>query len=343
MNKKTQSIGLLVSLALIALLAQRVDGAAVSGAFGRVHPWGLALVLTIHVSVLGLKAVRWATVLGALRDTTGRTLVLPSSNRADRWLVWDALFVGYFGNYVLPAKMGEFLRAGILAERTGAPLAAVLATILVERFIDALVLVFGFGLALVWLPPPAAMPPWVSLSAELAGLIAVLGIVTLLGLLLGWNRLPAAWVQLANRPLIVRILGVIGSFRGGLAILSDQPRVTRAVLWTMLIWSLEVVAVRLCFLSFDADLPWGGSVVQLVIASFAIAAPSAPGGLGIHQWVTLLVTAPYGIQEADAVSASLVLTFAVVLWVVPIGLLGLVRQGVGISRLRGVTKAPSQA
>jgi hypothetical protein len=53
--------------------------------------------------------------------------------------------------------------------------------------------------------------------------------------------------------------------------------------------------------------------------------------------VTLLVTAPYGVPAADAVSASQVLTFAIVFWVVPVGVFGLWRQGIGAARLREVT------
>ncbi len=71
----------------------------------------------------------------------------------------------------------------------------------------------------------------------------------------------------------------------------------------------------------------------MVITSFAIATPSAPGGLGIHQWVTILVLAPYGVAEADAAAASLVLTLAVVFWAVPIGIHGLWRQGSSTSEL----------
>ena len=139
--------------------------------------------------------------------------------------------------------------------------------------------------------------------------------------------------------MVAKILAVATGFRGGLAILQQRSRALRATGWTVAIWGIECVAVWLCFRAFGHDLHWTGAVVQVVISSFAIAAPSAPGGLGIHQWVTLLIMVPYGATEEQAVSASLVLTFVVLLWVVPIGLHGLWRQGSSTSRLRADVEA----
>lgn len=333
-------LGITFSVILLGLLLWRIEPGAVVDAFLDADPWLLLVVAALHLVVLSLKAVRWHVVLGSLPE--GEAPPRDPTTPADRWLVYDALFLGYFGNYALPAKLGELARSALYSQRRNAPLSSVLATIVFERFLDALTLVAFFWAVALLAPLPETLPDWVELSANLAGAV---GLVGLLGLVLLWRLLPPDVVNtLASREgvagrALAKIVGVVQGFRGGLAILQQRTRALRATGWTIAIWAIECVAVALCFQAFGHDLHWTGAVVQVVISSFAIAAPSAPGGLGIHQWVTLLVMAPYGATEEQAVSASLVLTFVVILWVVPIGLHGLWRQGSSTGRLRADVEA----
>lgn len=333
-------LGLGFSALLLGLLVLKVDLSAVGRAFLDADPGLLAAVALLHVLVLSLKAVRWHVVLGSLPEAEA-----PPKNpqtSADRWLVYDALFLGYFGNYALPAKLGELARSALYAKRRDAPLSSVLATIVFERFLDALTLVAFFWAVAALAPLPSTLPDWVELSANLAGAVGAVGLLTLF---LVWRALPEDAIgRIAARPdrlgrLVGKVLAVVQGFRGGLAILQQRTRALRATGWTVAIWAIECFAVALCFQAFGHDLHWTGAVVQVVISSFAIAAPSAPGGLGIHQWVTLLVMMPYGATEEQAVSASLVLTFVVILWVVPIGLHGLWRQGSSTASLRADVEA----
>jgi len=333
-------LGLGFSALLLALLVLKVDLGAVGDAFLSADPFLLAVVAVMHVLVLSLKAVRWHVVLGSLPEDEA-----PPENpetSADRWLVYDALFLGYFGNYALPAKLGELARSALYSRRRDAPLSSVLATIVFERFLDALTLVAFFWAVAVLAPLPETLPDWVELSTNLAGAVGAVGLLTLF---LVWRSLPEDAIRkVAERTdaigrVVGKVLGVAQGFRGGLAILQQRSRALRATGWTIAIWAIECVAVAICFQAFGHDLHWTGAVVQVVISSFAIAAPSAPGGLGIHQWVTMLVMVPYGATQEQAVSASLVLTFVVILWVVPIGLHGLWRQGSSTASLRADVEA----
>ncbi len=84
--------------------------------------------------------------------------------------------------------------------------------------------------------------------------------------------------------------------------------------------------------------------MQTVISSFAIAAPSAPGGAGIHQGVSLLLLSEvYGMAEPDTFALSIFVTGCVVFWTVPLGLFGLVRQGASMAELRGDMRASAAA
>src|SRR4029077_3917656 len=63
--------------------------------------------------------------------------------------VFNGLLVGYAANYVLPARLGELVRADFLGRRYAVPRLSVIGTIVVERLFDVIVFI-GFILAGLW-------------------------------------------------------------------------------------------------------------------------------------------------------------------------------------------------
>ncbi len=327
-------LGLAISVALLALLVWKIPLGELARSFAEASMPGLLLTLAIHAVVLSLKVVRWNIVLGAVQSKAQRPA----------WLTFDSLFLGYFGNYALPAKLGEVGRSILFSRRSKVPFSSVFATIVFERFIDALVLVAGFYAVVFLIGLPVPLAAWVEVSLQIAAAITVAGLITLY---LFWKHLPEqSHEQLEDgtgpiKALVTRVALLATGFRSGLAILERPLIGMHALAWTTLIWSAEAVSVWVCLQSFGVNIHWSAPVLQMVVTSFAIATPSAPGGLGIHQWATILVLAPYGVSQADAVASSVVLTVAVVFWVVPLGLHGLWRQGYSTAKLKAEYEAMS--
>ena len=111
-------IGVVVSLLLLVLLFWKIPLLDVARAFADASLLGLAVTVLIHALVLSLKVARWNIVLGSV----------PAPQPRPPWLVFDALFLGYFGNYALPAKLGEVGRSILYSRRSGTPFSAVFAT-----------------------------------------------------------------------------------------------------------------------------------------------------------------------------------------------------------------------
>jgi len=290
----------------------------------------LAAVLVLHLVVLTLKAVRWNTVLQSVPHEHGLPKDRGAEDPAARWLVYDALFLGYFGNYVLPAKLGELGRSLLYSRRARVPFPSVIATIVFERFLDALTLIVFFYATLMFLP--ATLPDWVGDGAGLLTAASVGGLVVLWVL---WRRLPR---DAAAEGLAGKLAGVAAKFREGLGVMQNKAVASRAASWTVLIWALECWSVWLCIRAFGFEVEglWTAAVLQTVISSFAIAAPSAPAGLGIHQWVSVLIMSEvFGVPKDDALAISLIVTGAVIFWTVPLGLFGLMRQGASLAELQG--------
>lgn len=74
-----------------------------------------------------IRAWRWHYLLGPIKKIPTKTM-------------FPVTTIGYMGNNIYPARAGEVLRAVILKRREGVPVSASLATIIVERIFDGVVM-----------------------------------------------------------------------------------------------------------------------------------------------------------------------------------------------------------
>jgi uncharacterized membrane protein YbhN (UPF0104 family) len=312
-----------VSVGLLLLLLSRIEALDVAAALAGARLGPLAATAGLLGLALHAKARRWTVIVRALPGP-------PAKPRAVR----DAYYAGVLANSTLPARLGELGKAGLLARESGLPLPAILSTVLLERVLDVSVLATFLGLALLLGELPQGLPAWVAQTARTLGLAAPLGVLALLAVATWSARWSAddargPWGQLAARAA------------EGLALLRSPYRAGLAVVITAVVWSLEACAVAAALAAFGAHAPASGVVIQTAAAAFASGAPSAPSALGVHQWVTLLVLQPYGIEEAAAVATSLTVTATTLIWSAPLGLRGLWRlQGPGRT---GPAPGPSPA
>ena len=123
------------------------------------------------------------------------------------------MFLGWFANCIVPAKLGDAYRAYLLKLNAGVSFSTTLGTILAERIIDVVVL-FVLMLAATGLSFGRAVPAEVLGLMQLGLVLVVLVVVGLFGM----RRL---------RPLVERVLparfheqyarfehGTLNSFRG---------------------------------------------------------------------------------------------------------------------------------
>jgi len=292
---------------------------------------GLAAVIVIHLGALAAKVRRWNVLLAA----SGLDSRLPDSPEG-KHLVQDAVFCGWLGNLLLPAKTGELVRPLLYARRTGEAFSRVVATVVIERSIDLLVLALAFWAAITLIETGAQLPPAVPLAAQLAGLggLAILAALFLL------HRLgsPAApneaidSMSVAEKGVRQRISSAIRAFRLGLSSFQSPAALVAVFCWTAASWALEVLGAVCCLSAFGLrlDAVWGAATAHVVATTLAVSAVPLPGGVGVEQPVTVAVFQPFSsgplLHEA-VLAVSLLLTLASIAWVVPLGVLGLVRQG----------------
>jgi hypothetical protein len=106
--------------------------------------WALIPALALYFVGVFIRAIRWRVLLRPILPPK------PDSAPGDASLVniFEVVAIGYMANNVLPARIGELVRAYVLSLRENVRKTATLATILVERNFDGLTMV-GFAAAVV--------------------------------------------------------------------------------------------------------------------------------------------------------------------------------------------------
>jgi uncharacterized protein (TIRG00374 family) len=218
----------------------------------------------------------------------------------------DTLFSyseGYLINNLFPFRLGEAARAFLLGRKAHLSFWQVLPTILIERALD---LAFAAGLLLVTLPFVVEMS-WARPAAFLSGGLVAAGLVVLY--LSARNREKALGIfeWFAARVPLVRKLGgrIVPSTLDGLAVLTDSRTFFRALFWITLNWVIAVAQYWLVLAAFVPGPPLLWAMFSLGVAAMGLAAPSAPGGVGV------LDAAIWGAFSAVGLDASLALAFSV--------------------------------
>ena len=267
-------LGLLVSVLLILWTLRGVDFSEVWVVVGEgSFPLLAAAVVMATVGFL-IRAGRWGVLLRPLKVDTSLEVR------------FGAVSIGFMANNLLPARIGEFVRAYEFSRIEALSLSGVFGSVVVERFLDALVL-FSFLVIPMTLPgfPGAAdgVPGAVPLVAR-GILIVLLAAVVLLTALVIWpTRVVEAFKRLANwLPGRLSEAGVeaLVAFLAALQVLKNPAHLFEAVLWSFGFWTFNAVSFYLAMAAFGIDEGFAAAMFTEAVVGFGVALPSAPGFFG---------------------------------------------------------------
>ncbi|MQF69695.1 flippase-like domain-containing protein, partial [SAR202 cluster bacterium AD-804-J14_MRT_500m] len=122
-------LGFIVSAGFIGLFLATVDLNKMGHALANARYQYVAVAVALYFSAVFFRTLRWKYLLEPM-GLVGVARLFP------------VVTVGYMANNILPARLGEVVRAYYLTRREGIPASAGLATIIVERVYDGLTLIF---------------------------------------------------------------------------------------------------------------------------------------------------------------------------------------------------------
>ena len=329
-QKKMLSIGLGIVISVAALWAVfgKINFGELVTVLKRVNYWWLLPNIFLVVFSMYQRALRWQYMLLPIKRVKYDSLLASTC-------------VGFMANNVLPARLGEFVRAYSLSNQDKEiSKSASMATIFVERMVfdlAALLLIFGAVIVFSSLPLTEVdigrdleQGTYVAVAAVAAGLafvlfLAIKPVVAGNVLVTSLFFLPTGFKS--------RIREIVLRFADGLAFMKEWKNVFWVGFHTMWIWIFLGLSNYFVFLAFDFNLPVSASYVMLVIVSIFIFIPSSPGFVGVYHYSVAVTLALYAIPKEEAGAFALVLHAAQYLPITAMGFYFLKKKHLSLKKL----------
>jgi uncharacterized protein (TIRG00374 family) len=317
--------GMALGIGLIVLLLRSVDPGQLGNAFGRVDYVYLSLALVAFAVNLLVKVPRWALLLGD--DAPGFDTL------------FGAINVGYAVNSLLPARLGDLVRAYWVRDRAGLPMVRTLSTIALERVADGITVLLLF----LVLAPTVTLPSGLHGSALGAGLVFVLALIGMLLLAYGSTRenrfshLLAA-IETGRWGVVTRVTRQVAA---GLRALRSVRTVLLLILYTAIIWGANALLLWLVVRAFHLDAPFAAGILGNSVVSLGMTVPSTPGYIGVFDYLIVVTLGLYGIHRTPALAAALVFHAIAFVPVTVIGIVYIARAGIRmtVTMLRSSARA----
>ena len=329
-------LGVLISVLFIWLALRGLQLNQFWNAVQTANYWWLIPGIAVYFVAVWVRAWRWHYLLGPIKKIPTKTM-------------FPITTIGYMGNNIYPARAGEVLRAVILKRREDVSISASLATIIVERIFDGVVML---GFVFVNLPELAKLTGQSGFVGNIQQ-VAIIGTGVFIGALILFllaAMFPAVTIR-TGQWFIDRLLpqrvrqqtsALMHKFLDGLASLRSPFNILMVFLTSLVIWLLETSKYWLVMHAFNFSVSFFALMLMNGIVNLATTIPSAPGYIGTFDAPGIAVLTAYGVNQATAAGYTLVLHVA--LWL-PITLLGayfLTREGIKWSdSLRAETEIKS--
>jgi len=319
-------LGTVATVFFLWLALRNVDLAAVGDALQTANY--VYLIPAVVCTVLGfcLRALRWSHILRPTKAVPFQRL-------------FPIMMVGFATNNLLPARIGEFVRAYLTGSREGVSRSTALATIVVERVCDGLTLLALMTVTLLLFPIPVT-DSTLQVVMLLAAVVFGIATVVLLGLILfptrmlvplrfGTRRLPVRFAERAD--------GLIDSFLEGLQSLRDPRALLGLTGMSVGIWLLECATFAFVLRAFPLGLSVGewlaASAFLLVFVNLGIMVPSVPGYVGTYQFFATLALSAFAVNADYAFGLAVVAHAMQYTLITGIGLLCVWRLGLRIGNM----------
>lgn len=315
-------LGILISIVLMYFALRKLDFVEAWNVVKQAqYLWLIPGVAVYFLAVL-VRSWRWHYMLRPLK-------------RISVWKMFPVVCIGYMGNNIYPYRAGEVLRAAVLKKREGVPISASLATVIVERVFDGVVMLAFIFLNLAELSKLTNESGVVGNIQSVAfwGAIAFIGAMVVFLLAAMFPSVTAKVADgLINRLLPGKIRqktsDLTHRFLTGLESLRSPKDVLMIFFTSFIIWLLETCKYWFVMHAFPFQVSFFALMLMNGIVNLATTIPSAPGYVGTFDAPGIALLIAYGVPSAIAAGYTLVLHVALWLPITLVGLIYFIPEGI---------------
>jgi hypothetical protein len=315
-------IGLVISAIFLWWALKGLVLADVMQALQGLNYWWLVPAIAVYFVGVWVRTWRWHYLLRPIK-------AIPTTS------LFPIVTIGYAANNIFPARAGEVLRAIVLKRHEGVAISASLATIIVERVYDGVVMLGFIFVNLNELAKLTGTSGFVGDIRTLA-IVGTLAFLGALGVFLAAAMFPERAMTivrllaqyLAPKKYREKLISILERFLEGLAALRSPREALMVFLTSVVIWLIETFKYWILMHAFPFEVSFFTLMLMNGISNLVTTIPSAPGYLGTFDASGIAVLTAFKVEYNLAAVYTLVLHAA--LWF-PITMLGLyygMREGI---------------
>ena len=288
-------IGCVVSGSMLYLAFRDTNLDELKRGFGAVRWWPVIPFLLYIAVHLVLRSWRWRFLLPT-----------PQRQHVTVRMLFDSMILGNLATFLLPFRLGEFIRPLVLSRWTEYSFASAFISVVIERFFDLSAVLISFMIVVQLLPD---VPQWLHVAAYSLGTMAG-GLLVFLAM----GCLFPDWImrvmRVCVRPLPQSLGSFIVSFGGdlvqGARVIGTPSRLLAILVLTTGVWVTAYLQFHALLYMFPYNTSFLLSVALGVFVALAIALPSAPGFVGVFQIGCVAACSLFAYPESEAKVYSLI-------------------------------------
>ena len=292
-------IGIGISIFFLFLLFRKIDFTKLLAALREMdYRYLLPAVLFTFMNYY-FRAVRW------------RYLLLPVKRVVMRNL-FSATVIGYMANNLLPARLGEFVRAYMLGEKEKLDTSVVFATLVLDRLFDGFTVLLILVVTFFTVKLPSGMEK-IQHGLVVGGYVTLALYGAVIAFIIILKKQTARTINLTARLLkpfpakvSEKVIPVLGSFIEGLRLSARPSDLVALLCSSLVIWAFCVYALDMVLRSFGMHLPVTASMFIMVFLVFAVMVPASPGYVGTYHAACVYGLMAFNVQMEKALSIALI-------------------------------------
>ena len=279
---------------------------------GGMNYWWMFVSLVFGVLSHVFRGLRWKLTLAPLGE-------YPKSSNCI-----NSIFVSYAANLIIP-RVGEVSRCGILAKYDGVSFSKSLGTVVTERLIDSLCVIFITAVVILmqtnifitFFTKTGTDPQKLGdIFTSYHFYIIFLCVAAILLLF---------FFLIKNVAVFAKLKGIINNVWKGVISLKDVDNKGLFALYTFAIWASYFFQFYISFFCFDfsSDLSIMAGLVMFAVGSIAVVVPT-PNGAGPWHFAIITMMVLYGVDKENAGIFALLVHGIQTFLLILLGIYGLV-------------------
>ena len=328
MNRRL-SIGIVLSVLLLGLVLYRVDLSELFRSLKQGNPLLLLCATLSMLSTLLFRAWRWKCLMESIKPIRIAPLVSATS-------------IGAMTDMVLPGRGGDVVRAWLIGHREDVSKMSSLATLVVEKMIDVVMVLLVAIPVLALVTFPGEMHQAVH-SLRLMVIVLSVACVSAIGLLVffatrGEKVREVAESKLAFLPIRWQggAVNWIESFAFGLRTIRSGHQAITVFLQSLLLWLAFAASNYLILEAFSLQLPLYAALLFLLFQVLGVTLPSSPGFIGTYHAAVVAACSLFNVSNEMALGVAITMHAAFFFPFIIAGFVFLWREDLTLRSLRSL-------